>query len=317
MTVHYPIDNVAAPQYSAWDSLWTFSKVTNPEFGFRDFKLHEEYPSLQSIHTSYEMNWMDGGAWTRATRVYWWASLLGAGLYVFFVFAGQRFMRDRKPMDLKGLLAAWNFFLAAFSIIGTIRLVSHLIYGLSINDHSYFFCRNADIAYGGSGPAGLWANLFVYSKWPELIDTVFLVLRKKPVSFLHWFHHATVMMYCWHAGQYQMPTGIFFASMNYIVHSIMYFYYFLAAITKPPKWGKMVTVLQIAQMFVGMFVTAYHYHLLKNVPNCDGSYNNLTAAFVMYTAYMLLFVQFFVEKYSKGKSVIASDKARSAKSKRE
>lgn len=317
MTVHYPADNLAAPQYSNWDSVWTFSKISNQDFGFKDFQLQEEFPSLQSLNTDFEMNWDDGGVWTRATRVYWWAPLLGSLVYLTLVFVGPRYMRDRKPMDSKGLLATWNLFLALFSIVGTLRLIPHLGYGLAINHHTYFFCRNAYVAYGGFGPAGLWTNLFVFSKWPELIDTVFLVARKKPVSFLHWFHHATVLMYCWHASEYQMPTGIFFASMNYVVHSIMYFYYFLAAVIRPPRWGKLVTVLQIAQMFAGMFVTAYHYYLLKNVQNCDGSYNNLTAAFFMYTAYMVLFVQFFLSKYAKAKSSTAGGPNRSTRSKKE
>ena len=205
-------------------------------------------------------------------------------------------MRNRKAFDLKYGLAVWNLFLAVFSFIGATRLVPHLLYGLAINHHSYFFCRSAPEAYG-LGVSGLWVTLFIWSKLIELIDTAFLVLRKKPVSFLHWFHHATVLMYCWHAGQYNMPTGIFFATMNYIVHSVMYFYYFLAAITTPPKWGKLVTMMQIGQMFVGMFVTGYHYYALNTIPNCDGSRENLTAAFVMYTAYMLLFVQFFASRY--------------------
>ena len=42
------------------------------------------------------------------------------------------------------------------------------------------------------GPVGLWVGLFIFSKIPELLDTVFLVLQKKRVIFLHWFHHVTV-----------------------------------------------------------------------------------------------------------------------------
>ena len=45
----------------------------------------------------------------------------------------------------------------------------------------------------------MWVSFFIFSKIPELVDTVFLVLQKKPVIFLHWFHHVTVLLYCWHA----------------------------------------------------------------------------------------------------------------------
>lgn len=36
------------------------------------------------------------------------------------------------------------------------------------------------------GETGLWAFLFVLSKIVELGDTAFLVLRKRPIIFLHW-----------------------------------------------------------------------------------------------------------------------------------
>ena len=45
--------------------------------------------------------------------------------------------------------------------------------------------------------SGFWATMFVLSKVPELGDTIFIVLRKQPLIFLHWYHHATVLVYSW------------------------------------------------------------------------------------------------------------------------
>lgn len=305
--VQYHPNNVMQKHYTNWEAVWPYDKQHTVSEGYHDFQLHNDFPVLDPLFHHYEKDWSSGANWTQVSRIFWNAAIIASIVYMILVFGGARIMKNRKPFDLKGPLAIWNFILAAFSIIGTIRMVPHLVYGMLANDGSYFFCRQAYASYGMGAP-GLWANLFIWSKFFELIDTAFLVLRKKPVSFLHWFHHTTVLMYCWDASQYQMPTGIFFATFNYLVHAIMYSYYFIAAVTKPPKWGMFVTVLQIVQMFAGMFVTGYHYYLKQTIPNCDGSYHNLAAAFVMYTAYMMLFMEFFVGRYLKKKSVRKGDR---------
>jgi len=294
--VVYPSSNIVSGFTGIWSEFLSDPPGLESSDGYRDFVLHKEFPILEPFHLGFETSFADSPTWTMLTREYQYAAVIGAFAYVILVYGGQRVMKHRKPFEIRGLLFTWNLLLTVFSIISTLRLVPHVLYGFLMNDSSYFFCRNAISAYG-IGPSGLWVNLFIWSKFVELIDTVFLVLRKKPVSFLHWFHHTTVLMYCWHASQYRMPTGVFFAAMNSIVHSIMYAYYTISAISRPPKWGMLVTVVQILQMFAGMFITAYHYYLLKTVPNCDGSYENLIAASVMYTAYMVLFVQFFISRY--------------------
>mmetsp|Transcript_21759 Transcript_21759/g.39484 ORF Transcript_21759/g.39484 Transcript_21759/m.39484 type:complete len:87 (+) Transcript_21759:710-970(+) len=60
----------------------------------------------------------------------------------------------------------------------------------------------------------------------ELVDTFFIVIHKKPLIFLHWYHHITVLLYCWHSYVTTSPPGIFFVVMNYSVHATMYGYYF-------------------------------------------------------------------------------------------
>ena len=72
------------------------------------------------------------------------------------------------------------------------------------------------------GWEGLFLALFIYSKLFELIDTVWLVLRKSPLSVLHCWHHVSVLLYCWHAYSTRTSTGLWFATINYVVHALMY-----------------------------------------------------------------------------------------------
>jgi len=96
-----------------------------------------------------------------------------------------------------------------------------------------------------------------------------------------------------------MPTGLYFVAMNFSVHAVMYFYYFLAGITNPPPWGMMVTIMQLSQMVIGIIVTCSHIRIMwfGTVANCDGYLPNLGAALAMYASYFFLFAQFFVKRY--------------------
>jgi hypothetical protein len=65
------------------------------------------------------------------------------------------------------------------------------------------------------------------------------------------FHHATVLLYCWHSFTVRSATGIWFIAMNYFVHSIMYSYYFLMIIGQKylaKLIAQHITSLQILQV---------------------------------------------------------------------
>lgn len=253
---------------------------------------------------AWEREWVGAGT-SVVTRTWWWVSYAVVSLYYIGLCMGGNFMKDRKPYGLKNVLALWNLFLAIFSFIGAVRTVPHLVMMVTTYGFDYTLCRAAVAGYG-NGAVGFWVAAFVYSKYVELIDTVFLVIRKRKVGFLHWYHHCSVLLYCWHAYVWEMPTGIYFVAMNYTVHAIMYFYYFLAAVcTRPLKWALLVTILQLLQMAVGIAVTISHLRILlfDTLPRCDGHIPNLTGALGMYASYFILFAHFLVERYCQKREV--------------
>ena len=156
-------------------------------------------------------------------------------LYVVLIGAGRAYMANKPAHSWRKVLAAWNFGLSLFSWIGALRTAPQLYYNLTSYPLRDNLCDDPAALYG-SGSTGLWVQLFILSKFPELFDTFFIVIHKKPLIFLHWYHHITVLLYCWHSYVTTSPSGLFFVVMNYSVHAVMYGYYFLMAIKMRPKW---------------------------------------------------------------------------------
>jgi len=145
----------------------------------------------------------------------------------------------------------------------------------------------------------LWTWFFVLSKLPELVDTVFIVLRKQQLIFLHWYHHVTVLWFAWYSYSEFTSTCRWFMVMNYTVHALMYSYYAVKALKIPvPKVLAMViTSLQLLQMVFGCGVNILAWYYKGNGRTCAVSDNNLYWSFLMYTSYFILFARFFYLAY--------------------
>lgn len=184
--------------------------------------------------------------------------LLTCLVYVIVIFGLQRYLRDRQPVQwlTRRHIAAWNLMLCLFSLAGISIALPNAYDFIVVQGHGVA----ADVCLPWPEWKNGWTLWFVMSKFPELLDTVFLVLKKKPVIFLHWYHHITVLLYCWDGWAVVVPQAGFFATMNFFVHTIMYFYYFLMCqpfsfqIRLPSIVPFFITCLQILQMVAGLYI---------------------------------------------------------------
>jgi elongation of very long chain fatty acids protein 6 len=231
--------------------------------------------------------------------------LAAVGAYLVMVFGGQYVMKNRDPIAAKPLFRLWNFLLAAFSIFGTYKVVPTFVAVVLSTPHSELLCgKPLDVFF--TGDVGFWKLTFMLSKFPELIDTFWLVIQKKPVIFLHWYHHVTVLLYCWYSWLEFVPPDTWFCVMNYTVHSVMYSYYFLTTFESlrfVRKLGNYITMAQIAQMVVGfgIAISGLVAVYVQGRRDCTWKQSNMVACGLMYASYFLLFARFFVNKKSKTK----------------
>jgi len=258
------------------------------------------YPTFGKLYNQMETFYdpVPGITWMQNHPIIPLATLAAYGSLIIW---GRHAMKSREAWQWRKYLAAWNLTLSLFSWIGAFRTAPQLFHNLATMSLRDNLCLNPETTYG-SGSTGLWVQLFIVSKFPELLDTFFIVIHKKPLIFLHWYHHITVLAYCWHSYVTKSPAGLFFVCMNYCVHAIMYAYYFLMAIKMKPKWmnAMFITTAQISQMVVGVGVTLIAFYFYKNdAGECHIQRENNIAAFLMYGSYLFLFAQFFIGRYFK------------------
>ncbi|CAF1268578.1 unnamed protein product [Didymodactylos carnosus] len=273
------------------------SKTTDPSginFSFvLDFEKHYDrsdtlnYPILRDLKTFMIEQWHN--------------SFFYAIVYLLLIYTGQIYMKTRPRFELRSALTFWNILLALFSIFGAIRVIPEIIYVLYKHGFTYSICNNSN----AFGVTGFWTWAFCFAKLPELIDTVFIVLRKQPLIFLHYYHHATVLIYCWYSYHDLTASGRWFCSMNSLVHAIMYTYYALRALRfKIPRYVSMViTLLQLLQMIIGCYINLKIWDIKKNGETCQVSDDNLKYSMIMYATYFLLFAHFFASAYIKPSSL--------------
>jgi hypothetical protein len=220
-------------------------------------------------------------------------------LYVVVIFSIKAAMSTHKPYVLKTGLRLWNLWLAVFSIAGSLVTTVALVqewnkYGLVstyTRSRDFFECTS-----------GLWTYLFCMSKLGELGDTIFIVLRKKPLMFLHWYHHVATLNYGLMSYVDKTAFNTWIVWLNFSVHAVMYSYYFAAAcsIRAPAAFAQILTSCQIVQFLITLAILAHVGLKMALGQHVDTTPTSYWFCLLMEISYVVLFGNFFYHAYIKG-----------------
>lgn len=171
------------------------------------------YPTLGKTYMSWEYPAQGSVTVLDFMEANPWFPLVAVALYALAIFAGQKYMQDKPAWDWRYRLAAWNLFLAVFSAFGVLRMAPNLFHNFYYYDFKTNACSHP-LTVLGYGPGAYWGLFFTWSKFFELFDTFFIIVRKKKLMFLHWYHHITVLLCCWHTIVSGTPVGMIFSVVN-------------------------------------------------------------------------------------------------------
>ncbi|XP_017836537.1 elongation of very long chain fatty acids protein F-like [Drosophila busckii] len=238
-----------------------------------------------------------------------WPTLLILGVYALFVLKlGKLYMQKRQPYNLRKLLMCYNLGQVAYNGL----FFGITFYYLVLRQISDWRCME-------TFPQGhQHKNLERYvhyayfiNKILDLLDTVFFVLRKnyRQISFLHVYHHIMMVTICYGIMRFYGTGGHFNAvgMVNSLVHTFMYFYYFLSAANFGFKiesiwWKKYITLSQLIQ-FVLIFI--YASYVLLFSPNCGFPRCLLLLQLLQAVIMMYMFGNFYLKTYMRTESKAA------------
>ncbi|KAL1621653.1 Fatty acyl-CoA elongase/Polyunsaturated fatty acid specific elongation enzyme [Neofusicoccum ribis] len=224
-------------------------------------------------------------------------------VYYVTIFGGRELMRDRPAFELKLPFMAHNFFLTALSGGLLALFLEQLVPTVWQRGVYSSVC---DGSAGWTKPLALLYYLNYLTKYVEFIDTVFLVLKKKPLTFLHTYHHGATALLCYVQMVGETPVSWVPITLNLTVHCVMYWYYFQSARGVKIWWKQYITAMQIVQFVIDLgfvYFTSYtlfasrHFPSLPHAGSCQGGETAALVGVAILTSYLFLFVAFYLATY--------------------
>ncbi|NXM43015.1 ELOV6 protein, partial [Gymnorhina tibicen] len=225
----------------------------------------------------------------------WQKSFIISFIYLILVFGIQHFMKERRPFNLRAPLILWSFSLTLFSFISACRVWKQMVFLLRTKGFKGSVCSRSFYVHPVTK---FWIYLFVLSKFVELGDTLFIVLRKKKLVFIHWYHHLATLILTWY-GYKEMAAGVGWnAALNLSVHCLMYSYYTVTAmgIRVPTSISMLITTSQMVQI-MGFVIMNICFLFWQDDKLCQISWVMFFLVTGFYTTLFILFSNFFIKTY--------------------
>ncbi|KAM9911445.1 hypothetical protein OXX69_003517 [Metschnikowia pulcherrima] len=248
--------------------------------------------------------------------------VIGAiAVYYTVIFGGDYIFKrfNIKPFVLNGLFQIHNLFLTTLSLTLLVLMSEELI--PMIYNHGLFYAICHPDAWTQRLVTLYYLNYL--TKFCEFVDTVFLVVKQKKLTFLHTYHHGATALLCYTQLIGLTPISWVPITLNLLVHVVMYWYYFLAARGIRVWWKEWVTRLQIIQFVLDLgfvyfatyqkIVFTYFSHMSHVLPVCGDCAGTMLAAYSgcgILSSYLVLFIAFYIEVYRR-KSTRKAQKVKS------
>ncbi|KIK70988.1 hypothetical protein GYMLUDRAFT_147528 [Collybiopsis luxurians FD-317 M1] len=224
--------------------------------------------------------------------------------YLAIIFGIQAYKRNREPQKLNTLFKAHNVILSSGSLLLLLLILEEII-PIAWN-HGFYYGICAPQAW--TPRMEFYYMINYYFKYLELLDTVFLAYKKKPLAFLHVFHHSATALLCY--SQLGGRTSISWTviTLNLAVHVLMYYYYYATAGGRRIWWKKYLTTMQIVQFIIDLFIVyfgTWQHFAFRYRPNllhwgdCAGSESAAIFGCALLTSYLGLFINFYIQTYKK------------------
>ncbi|NXR03110.1 ELOV6 protein, partial [Sagittarius serpentarius] len=215
--------------------------------------------------------------------------------YMILIFGIQHFMKGRRGYSLRLPLILWSLSLALFSATGACRIWKQMAFILSTKGFKQSVCSQSFYIHPISK---LWVYLFALSKLLELGDTMFIVLRKKKLIFLHWYHHAATLVITWYSYKHMVAGGGWVTVLNFSVHAVMYSYYTMRAIGFQVSsfFAMAVTFSQMLQMVAYVIMNVLIILWMEDKV-CHTTWTAIFLSSVMYVSLLVLFCNFCFKTY--------------------
>ncbi|KAK3685533.1 fatty acid elongase [Podospora appendiculata] len=226
-------------------------------------------------------------------------------IYYTIIFGGRELMRDREPFKLRTLFLIHNFYLTAISAI-LLALFTEQLLGTVVRRGIFFAICEAE--GGWTQPLVVLYYLNYLTKYLELLDTCFLFLKKKPLTFLHCYHHGATALLCYTQLIGSTSVSWVVITLNLMVHVVMYWYYFQSARGIKIWWKEWITRLQITQFIIDIgfvyfasytYFTSTYWPHMPSLGRCAGEEFAAFAGIGIISSYLFLFISFYVATYKK------------------